>query len=297
MKTTVALLTCERLPELNPADRALIPLLAGQDIVAVPVVWDTPDVRWQDFSALIIRTTWDYYKQADAFRQWLNVIEETGVPVFNPVSVVRDNMHKFYLKRFQEEGIVIVPTLFSSADAPLKYETVLSQGWEKLVIKPAVSAGSFLTDTYASNALTHDRFQALISQGDWLIQPYLPEIAVQGELSLIFFNGVFSHAVLKKPKTGDFRVQRQYGGQYQRVDPTPGLLQIAQRIATLQGNLLYARVDGLMIGDEFHLMELELIEPDLYFEFGEDISKRFVGSVVEKMSAISVSNNTRSLAK
>jgi glutathione synthase/RimK-type ligase-like ATP-grasp enzyme len=297
VKTTVALLTCERLPELNPADRALIPLLAEQGIVAVPVVWNTPNVRWQDFSALIIRTTWDYYKQADAFRQWLDVIEETGVPVFNPVSVVRDNMHKFYLKRFQEQGVVIVPTLFSSVGAPLKYATVLSQGWDKLVIKPAISAGSFLTNTYASSVLTPDHFQEIVSQGDWLIQPYLPEIEAQGELSLIFFNGIFSHAVLKKPKAGDFRVQRQYGGQYQRVDPTPEILQTAQRIATLQGNLLYARVDGLMIGDEFHLMELELIEPDLYFEFGEDISKRFVASVMEKISAVSVSNHTRSLAK
>lgn len=283
MKKTIALLTCERLPELNPADRALIPLFAEKDIVAVPVIWNAPGVRWQDFSALIIRNTWDYYQQADAFRNWLNAIESLGVPMLNPAPVVKDNMHKFYLKRFQEKGVAIIPTLFSPATAPLEYETLLAQGWNKVVIKPAISAGSFLTSTYELAVTTRDHFQEVVSQGDWLIQPYLAEIATQGELSLIFFNGSFSHAVLKKPKDGDFRVQKQYGGQYQRIDPAPGLLQLAQRIATLENNLLYARVDGLMIGNGFHLMELELIEPDLYFEFDEASSRRFVACVVKRL--------------
>jgi glutathione synthase/RimK-type ligase-like ATP-grasp enzyme len=143
----VALLTCERLPELNPADRALIPLFAEKGIDAVPVIWNAPDVRWQDFSALIIRNTWDYYKQAEAFKGWLDTIESIGVPMFNPVSVVRDNMHKFYLKRFQDKGITIIPTLFSPASSPLPYAALREQGWRKVVIKPAISAGSFLTDT------------------------------------------------------------------------------------------------------------------------------------------------------
>jgi glutathione synthase/RimK-type ligase-like ATP-grasp enzyme len=280
----VALLTCERLPELNPADRALIPLFAEKGIDAVPVIWNAPDVRWQDFSALIIRNTWDYYKQAEAFKSWLDTIESIGVPMFNPVSVVRDNMHKFYLKRFQDKGVTIIPTLFSPASAPLPYATLREQGWRKVVIKPAISAGSFLTDTYDLNAITRDQFEDVVAHGDWLIQPYLPEVVSGGELSMIFFNGTFSHAVLKKPKDGDFRVQRQYGGQYQLIDPSPDLLQLGQRIATLENNLLYARVDGIMIDNQFHLMELELIEPDLYFEFDDAISRRFVTRVFEKIA-------------
>lgn len=283
MKRTVALLTCERLPALNPADQALIPLFAEQNITAVPVIWKAPDVRWEDFSALVVRNTWDYYKEADAFRDWLDAVEKTGVPMFNPVQVVKDNMHKFYLKRFQEKGITIIPTLFSSATTPVKWEMLQAQGWDKVVIKPAISAGSFLTQTYTTNTLTSEAYDEVVSQGDWLIQPYLPEITTEGELSMIFFNGTFSHAVLKKPKAGDFRVQRQYGGLYQRVDPAPELLQLAHQIATLENELLYARVDGVMIQGKFHLMELELIEPDLYFEFGEDIRSRFVESVLEKI--------------
>jgi glutathione synthase/RimK-type ligase-like ATP-grasp enzyme len=285
MKRTVALLTCERLPELNPADQVLIPLFAEQNITAVPVIWKASDVRWQDFSALVIRNTWDYYQEADAFRDWLDAVEKTGVPMFNSVQVVKDNMHKFYLKRFQEKGITIIPTLFSSATTPVKWEMLQDQAWDKIVIKPAISAGSFLTQTYTTDTLTPEAYYEVVSQGDWLIQPYLPEITTEGELSMIFFNGAFSHAVLKKPKEGDFRVQRQYGGLYQRVDPTPELLQLAQQIATLENELLYARVDGVMIQGKFHLMELELIEPDLYFEFGEDIRRRFVESMIEKMGS------------
>ncbi|MBT1711154.1 hypothetical protein KK062_23120 [Fulvivirgaceae bacterium PWU5] len=285
MKTTVGLLTCERLPELNPADQALIPLFAEKNITAVPVIWKASDVRWEDFSALVIRNTWDYYQEADAFRDWLDAMEKTGALMFNPVQVVKDNMHKFYLKRFQEKGLTIIPTLFSAATAPVKWEMLQAQAWDQVVIKPAISAGSFLTQTYTTATLTPETFYDVISQGDWLIQPYLPEITTEGELSMIFFNGAFSHAVLKKPKDGDFRVQRQYGGLYQRVEPTSELLQRAQQIATLENELLYARVDGVMIQGKFHLMELELIEPDLYFEFGEDIRQRFVESVIEKMQS------------
>jgi glutathione synthase/RimK-type ligase-like ATP-grasp enzyme len=283
MKKSIALLTCERLPELSPADQALIPLFARQGIDARPVIWNDLNVRWQDYDTLVIRTTWDYYKQADAFRAWLDTVERLGIPMLNATHVVRDNMHKFYLRRFQDKGITIIPTLFSAAQNPLPFETLVAQGWAKVVIKPAVSAGSFLTEAYAVDTLTPVRFQEMISQDDWLIQPYLPEIATQGETSLIFFNGVFSHAVVKKPRAGDFRVQKQYGGQYQLITPSAALLQTAQHIATLEHNLLYARVDGVMIDNTFHLMELELIEPDLYFEFGEDLLKNFVAAVTKKI--------------
>jgi glutathione synthase/RimK-type ligase-like ATP-grasp enzyme len=279
----IALLTCERLQELNPADQALIPLFAEQGITAVPVIWKASGVRWQDFSALVVRNTWDYYAEPDTFRLWLEAMEQAGIPMFNPASVVKDNMHKFYLKRFQQKGITIIPTLFSSGSAPVKWETLQAQDWDKIVIKPAISAGSYLTQNYAMSALTADALQTMVAHSDWLIQPYLPEITTEGELSMIFFNGAFSHAVLKKPKEGDFRVQRQYGGLYQRVDPTPELLQLGQQIATLESNLLYARVDGVMLQGKFHLMELELIEPDLYFEFGEDIRLRFVTSVMKRL--------------
>jgi glutathione synthase/RimK-type ligase-like ATP-grasp enzyme len=285
MKKPIALLTCERLPELGPADQALIPLFARQGIDARVVIWSDPNVRWQDFDTLIIRTTWDYYKQADAFRAWLDTVERLGIPMLNAAHVVRDNMHKFYLRRFHEKGITIIPTLFSAAQNPLPFETLVAKAWSKVVIKPAVSAGSFLTEAHHVDALTPVRFQELVSKGDWLIQPFLPEIATQGETSLIFFNGVYSHAVLKRPRHGDFRVQKQYGGQYQLITPSAALLQTAQHIATQEHNLLYARVDGIMINNTFHLMELELIEPDLYFEFGEDLLKNFVAAVTEKIQS------------
>jgi glutathione synthase/RimK-type ligase-like ATP-grasp enzyme len=123
----------------------------------------------------------------------------------------------------------------------------------------------------------------VLSGNDWLIQPFLPEIE-QGELSMIFINGKFSHAAVKKPKEGDFRVQRQYGGKYQRIDPSVSLIALAENvIAQVPQQLLYARVDGVMIDNDFYLMELELIEPDLYFELDEEIKTRFISAIEERL--------------
>jgi glutathione synthase/RimK-type ligase-like ATP-grasp enzyme len=283
MSKPVALLTCERLPFLYEADQALIPLFAEHGMAAKPVIWNASDIQWQDYAGLIIRNTWDYYTQSEKFREWLAQVEAAGVSLFNPVSVVRDNMHKFYLKRFKEKGVTIIPTLFSAVEAPVRYDELVSKNWDRIVIKPAISAGSYQTQVFEVAALPEEKLQQILKGNDWLIQPYLPEIVSAGELSLIFFNGKFSHAIVKRPKEGDFRVQRQYGGQYKLFTPPDALLDTAYRIATLEHNLLYARVDGVMIDNTFHLMELELIEPDLYFEFDEAIRQRFVDSAVEAL--------------
>ncbi|HEY9044671.1 MAG TPA: hypothetical protein VIN08_02200 [Ohtaekwangia sp.] len=281
----IGLLTCQRLPQLHEADQALIPLFASKGITAKPVIWNDEDVRWEDYDCLIIRNTWDYYTQSDTFIAWLKRMGEKNVKLFNPVRIVQQNLHKFYLRTFEENGVRIIPTLFSSAASPISFEALQVKQWGKIVIKPAISAGSYLTTTFELSELTKQSFEEIVAGNDWLIQPYLPEITEQGELSMIFFNGIFSHAIVKKPKEGDFRVQRQYGGKYQLFQPSNELLDVGKRIiAQVNQSLLYARVDGVMIGNDFYLMELELIEPDLYFEFDDAIRERFVKAVMEQLS-------------
>ncbi|WP_333820939.1 ATP-grasp domain-containing protein [Ohtaekwangia sp.] len=283
--SVIGLLTCQRLPSLYEADQPLIALFAAKGITARPVIWNDPAVRWEDYQYLVIRNTWDYYTQSDAFARWLQSMSDKDIPLFNPVTIVQQNLHKFYLQQFERNGVTIIPTLFSSAAAPVSFGALREKQWEKIVIKPAISAGSYLTKTHSSSELTKQNFEEAIAGSDWLIQPYLPEITERGEISMIFFNGIFSHAVVKKPKEGDFRVQRQYGGKYQLFQPDNYLLQTGKKvIAQIPQTLLYARVDGVMIGDEFHLMELELIEPDLYFEFDNAIRERFVESVVKQIA-------------
>lgn len=277
--SNIALLTCQRLPELFETDRTLIPLFQQRGIYAEPAVWSDPAIDWKKYDALVIRNTWDYYTQGDAFINWLKFIRDNNITMLNPAEVVLQNVHKFYLRDFEQQGIRIIPTIFSDHSAPATLDTIKQRGWSKIVIKPAISAGSYETNTYDANVLAPRALNELLSGNDWLIQPFLPEI-VQGELSMIFFNGEFSHAAIKKPADGEFRVQRQYGGKYQLINPTNDLVEVARKIiAQIPQQLLYARVDGVMINEEFHLMELELIEPDLYFELDETIKTRFVSAV------------------
>jgi glutathione synthase/RimK-type ligase-like ATP-grasp enzyme len=281
--SNIALLTCQRLPDLFETDQTLIPLFKQRGIHAEAAIWDDPTIDWKKYDALVIRNTWDYYTKSDAFINWLKYIRDNKIMMLNSADVVLQNIHKFYLRDFEKEGIRIIPTIFSDRREPASLDTLKQKQWYSVVIKPAISAGSYQTKTYNVNELSQQSLDELLSGNDWLIQPFLPEIE-QGELSMIFINGKFSHAAIKKPKDGDFRVQRQYGGKYQLIHPDASLLAVAEKVvarASLQ--LLYARVDGVMINNEFHLMELELIEPDLYFELDETIKTRFISAVEERL--------------
>jgi glutathione synthase/RimK-type ligase-like ATP-grasp enzyme len=281
--SNIALLTCQRLPDLFETDQTLIPLFKQRGINAEAAIWDDPAIDWKKFDALVIRNTWDYYTKSDAFISWLKYIRDNKIMMFNSAEVVLQNIHKFYLRDFEKQGIRIIPTIFSDRRESVSLDTLKQKQWNTVVIKPAISAGSYQTKTYSLNELSQQSLDEVLSGNDWLIQPFLPEIE-QGELSMIFINGKFSHAAVKKPKEGDFRVQRQYGGKYQRIDPDASLLTVARNvIAQIPQQLLYARVDGVMINNEFHLMELELIEPDLYFELDEGIKTRFVSAIEERL--------------
>ena len=278
---TLGLLTCQRLPNLSDSDQSLIPIFKEHGINAEAIIWNAPSIDWTRYDGLIIRNTWDYYTQSERFISWLKTIRDYRIPLSNSVDVVLGNMHKFYLRDFERNGVTVIPTLFSDRNSPISLQLLKDRQWANVVVKPAVSAGSYQTAIHSVTDLTEEGFNTLISENDWLIQPFVPEIK-DGELSLIFFNGKYSHGVIKKPREGDFRVQKQYGGLYQSFDPDAELLQVADSIIQqIRQPLLFARVDGVMINDKFHLMELELIEPDLYLEFGTDIKKRFVACVVD----------------
>ncbi|MFN4084986.1 MAG: RimK family alpha-L-glutamate ligase [Spirosomataceae bacterium] len=270
MKKRIGLVTCARLPELNEADQVLLPTFEKLGWEAQPVIWDDPKVNWDSWDALLIRNTWDYYTKADAFRTWLSQIK---TPIWNSASLVQWNFHKFYLKELQDNGVSIIPTLFWDSQTPH-----LDIPWEQVVLKPAISAGSYQTQRVLAQDLVWP------TQGEWLIQPFLPEIQQTGEYSMIFFGDQFSHGVRKKPVEGDFRVQRQYGGQYELFEPDQSQMAAAKRaLKAVPSDFLYARVDGVMVSGAFWLMEIELIEPDLYFEFDPNIAHRLVQALAQKI--------------
>lgn len=280
----IALLTCEKLPELTAADQLLIPELAQHNIVAKPVIWSDQTINWSDFDYLIFRNTWDYFEKEIEFNLWLDQIEKLGIKTLNTIGIIKQNKHKFYLREMEKQGISILPTVFIDKTNSLNLAELIPSQWKKAVIKPAFSAGSYLTEVFevADIQKINADYKNLAPEKELLLQEFMPEIQTLGETSFIFFNKKFSHCVNKKPVDGDFRVQSQFGGKYSLVQPSQELIEKAQKIVnTFPENLLYARVDGIIIGTELYLMEIECIEPDLYFDIADGALERFVSSIVE----------------
>jgi glutathione synthase/RimK-type ligase-like ATP-grasp enzyme len=280
----IAILTCQKLPDLTKNDQLLIPALAKVTITATTVIWDDKTVDWTNFDYLIFRNTWDYFEKEAEFNLWLEHIEQLGIKTLNPIAIIKKNKHKFYLREMEKQGIKILPTIFIDKTDQLDLDKSMPSHWKKAVIKPAFSAGSYQTEVFESIDIQkiNTCYKEVASEKELLLQEFMPEIQTLGETSIIFFNKKFSHAVNKKPIAGDFRIQVQFGGQYTLVQPSAELVEKAQQIVnTFDGELLYARVDGIVINNELHLMEVECIEPDLYFNLSEGSLERFVSAIVD----------------
>jgi glutathione synthase/RimK-type ligase-like ATP-grasp enzyme len=181
----------------------------------------------------------------------------------NPAPIVEWNFHKGYLKDLEKKGVAIVPTVFFKETDSIS----LPGNWnyQRFIIKPAISANAYKTVIISQDELLSGAYKNHLAPGDWLLQPFMEEIK-QGEVSLHFFNKTFSHGITKTPKAGDFRVQEEHGGLIQNYTPSAELLATAQNVLTqIPSKLLYARVDLVFWQGHWVLMEVELIEPALYF--------------------------------
>ena len=281
---TIGLLTCEKLPALTIEDQKLIPELALHNITAKAVVWDDKTIDWTTFDYLIFRNTWDYFEKETEFNSWLTHIEKLGIKTLNAIEIIQQNKHKFYLKELESQGIAIIPTLFLDKTNHLNLSEIIPSHWKKAVIKPAFSGGAYLTNVFdvSDTEAINNQYKSIAKEKELLLQEFVPQIVSEGETSIIFFNKKYAHSINKKPANGEFRIQVQFGGKYTTVQPSKALIEKAQKVVdTFQGKLLYARVDGIIIDDELHLMEIECIEPDLYFEYSEGSIPRFVNSILE----------------
>lgn len=277
----IALVTCRALPDLTDDDQLMLPGLAARGIDARAVVWDDPAVDWPAYDAVIIRSPWDYHKHAAAFAGWIDQLDAAGVQLWNPPGIVRANLDKRYLAALEQAGIPIVPTVWLNTGTSTDLASLTAaNGWGDVVIKPVVSAGASRTWRIGPDA--QPTLDALVAQCDVMVQPYLAQVETSGEWSLIYFRDGFSHGVRKRPKAGDFRVQPQHGGLSARETPPAAVRAAAERLlATIRDPWLYARVDGIDDGGQFLLMELELIEPRLFFTCAPDAADRFAGLVAK----------------
>lgn len=281
----VALATCQALPRSCPDDAPLLEAFAAAGVEARTVPWDQPGTEWQGFSAVVVRATWDYYLHHERFLAWLDRLEEERVPTWNPVPVLRWNSTKTYLRDLEAKGVPVVPTRFLERGHVARLAGVMDEeGWDEVIVKPAVSAGAHATfkATRADAPGAQRGFEQLLGHADVLVQPFVPEVSKEGEWSFVFLGGAFSHAALKKPAKGDFRCQEKHGGTVRAAKPTKAQVAQAQRVLDAVGHeLLYARVDGCMRDGALLLMELEALEPELFFRTSKGSAARLVQAFAE----------------
>ncbi|HWG34727.1 MAG TPA: hypothetical protein VN650_11190 [Gemmatimonadaceae bacterium] len=283
----IAFVTSTAHPDLTPDDQLAVAQLERRRARVTAAIWNDPSVDWTAFDAIIIRSTWDYHHRAAEFRAWIDALEAAGAPVWNPPPVLRWNMEKTYLRDLERAGVPIVPTEWLEKGTNPDLAGLLAErGWMDAVVKPVISAAA--TRTWrVSHATVLDvgvQFAESLDAGDVMVQPFMPEIQTRGEWSLMFIDGDFSHAVRKMPTGGDFRVQTGFGGRSITDQPDGEVIRAAQRVLDVAPSpWLYARVDGIETDAGFVLLELEMLEPSLFFSHTTSGAARFAEAVVARL--------------
>lgn len=287
----VAVLKCANLPsfvtwdvpdadEYFADDRLLIAEFAQRGVDATSVVWSDPSVDWDQFDFALIRSTWDYIDERDHFLSVMAAIDASPCQLFNPLDAVRWNSHKSYLFDLRDWQVPIVPSYLTSTALPERLqEQAITQGWQSAVLKPIVGAGAADVSLLPVHeiASTLQRLAEQHAPQDFLLQPLVDSVRSEGEWSFIYVDGELCHVLLKKPAPGDYRAHGIYGGTTATATPRPAdRRQVAAILDSLPFDLLYARVDLVRLDGQLAVMELELVEPILYF----NLAPRGVGRLV-----------------
>ncbi len=248
------------------------------------VSWRDKTVDWNDFAAVIIRTTWDYQKFPVEFIEVLRKIDASTARLENSLKIVEWNLSKTYLRELESKQIKIVPTIWDEKSVTFDdfQRWKLFFNTDEIIIKPIVSATAEYT--YRLTEFLPELTEVFANK-PFMVQPFMPKIVEEGEFSLFYFGGKYSHTILKSPKAKDFRVQEEHGGIITQVSPSAKLSATAQKVFNqINENLLYARIDFVRdANDNFCLMELELIEPALYLRTAENAPQFFAETVDKRL--------------
>ena len=280
-----------------------IALLKASDEVLKDYVWDDPlvveplrqlgheakfevwqeAVDWRTYDGVVIRPAWDYQDHLAAFLKVLQQIEAQS-RLANPLEIVTWNSDKkIYLQDVKKRGGKIIPTIWSDSSID---NGVVEQWFEQfqtdeLVIKPTVGANAQDAFRLKRGAVDVNKLSKTFDQRSYMVQPFMRGIVQEGEFSLFYFNGDYSHAILKTPKAGDFRVQEEHGGEIKPYTPSAELLATGKQIVQcISPTPLYARVDFVRTETgEFAVVELELIEPSMYLRMADHAPQMFADAI------------------
>ena len=273
-------------PGLTEDDELFARALAGRGARVQAAVWNDAAVPWSSAAAVVIRSTWDYHLHRAAFLHWVDRVSG-ATTLHNEPHVVRWNSHKRYLASIAAHGVPVIDTVFADAGTSLDLGDVArAHGWRDVVVKPAVSAAAHETRRFAFGERAEGQAQLdrLLATRDVMVQPHLAALAEQGELSLLFARGRFTHAVRRRSAFVDGRVMPKSAA----ADAPAAAVRSAERVleaaAALTGvapnDLLYSRVDLAPAGDGYSLLELELIEPSLFLGHAPHAAKSYAEALL-----------------
>lgn len=277
---SIAIVTCQVLPEPDPDQDLLMAALADAGLDAHLAAWDDTAVDWASYDIAVLRSAWNYIDNLDGFLDWA-VHAGTHTHLYNPVEVVQWNTHKGYLRDLAKKGIPVVPTAWLGVGEELDLADLMAdRGWHEVVAKPVVGAASFLTERIDDPVAAQDFWARLCANGEVMVQPYLPSVQAYGERSLIWIDGELTHAVRKSPRFGDAEES------VSDAVPIAGVeRELAEAvIADIPHSLLYARID--LMRDEHDqpmVAELELVEPSLFLKQNPAALKRLVRGIAARL--------------
>jgi glutathione synthase/RimK-type ligase-like ATP-grasp enzyme len=263
---------------VSDADLSFVPMVElGWRVDMVP--WRR-DVDWNDYDLVYICTPWDYQNDVDGFLDVLATVERSSARLCNSLQLVRWNLQKTYLQELESRGADIVPSrFFDSFDARRVEACFDAHGTGRIVLKPVVGANSdnIFVVTGPVRDDVADELRDVFAKRPFFVQPFMDSVQGEGEYSLFFFGGEYSHAILKKPKQGDFRTQEEHGADILSVEAPEALIETARNVlGVVNPQPVYVRADFVRgEGERFLLMELELIEPALYFRTDPGSASRF----------------------
>lgn len=255
-------------------DRLVMDGLEKLNLRTIKKDWNDTNFNWSSTKSAIFRSTWDYFDQFSNFRNWLELVKEQCY-LINPYEQINWNLDKHYLLDLQKLDLPIVESVFVSKKTQLNLETISkSKNWKDIVIKPTISGAARHTYHLKNDEIKkfQDKWLSLTNNEDFMVQEFQKNILSSGEIAVMLFGGEYSHSVLKKAKKGDFRVQDDFGGSVEKINPSLKIIELAEKtVKSLKTMPLYARVDIILDNDSSPVIsELELIEPELWFRFKEE---------------------------
>ncbi|WP_298420678.1 hypothetical protein [uncultured Kordia sp.] len=247
------------------------------------IAWDDVNFDWNTTKYALFRTTWDYFDRFQEFSSWLKDVEQKTI-LLNSTKTIYWNIDKHYLQDVDKAGVKIVPTYFmEKGDTRTLAQLHQELGWKHTVLKPCISGAA--RHTYKLNLHTIKKheilYKNLISDEAMMLQPFMEQIVTKGEISLIVINGNYTHAILKKAKAGDFRVQDDFGGSVHEYNPSQAEIEFAENaVKACIESPMYARVDIIWDNDDkLAISEIELIEPELWFRFNNDAATQLAKGI------------------